>query len=183
MVNVLIADLTPLKVRGIYLGITQLTAAVGLVAGIIMGAAFSTLSTWRLIFWINLPVSVLSGAGIFFCMQLPARIQKGRGRMQDVRGLDWGGAVLLTGSLLGLLYGVTTGGVLEPWGSVRVIAPITIGVFGLGVFAVYELRCVKRPMMQIRLFGDRTVASGFFTAWAHGTIDIALAYYLIFYVS
>ncbi|KAK6075622.1 major facilitator superfamily transporter [Seiridium cupressi] len=50
MVNVLIADLTPIKIRGIYLGITQLTAAVGLVAGIVMGVAFSTVSTWRLIF-------------------------------------------------------------------------------------------------------------------------------------
>jgi hypothetical protein len=93
------------------------------------------------------------------------------------------GVVLLTGSLLGLLYGITAGGVLQPWKSGSIVAPIVIGTLGITAFAVFELRFARKPMIQVRLFGDRTIASGFFSAWAHGVIDIALAYYLILYVS
>jgi MFS family permease len=66
MVYVLRSDLTPLMVRGLYLGVIQLTAALGLVASIMMVAAFWTLSTRRLIFWINFPICVISAAGVFF---------------------------------------------------------------------------------------------------------------------
>lgn len=183
MVNVLITDLTPIKVRGIFLGITQLTAAIGLVVGIVMGAAFSSFSTWRLIFWINIPICAISGAGIFFCIK-PHKPSGTAGTIaEELRQLDVAGVILLTGSMLGLLYGITAGGVLQPWKSGNILAPIIIGSFGIAAFTLYELRIAKKPMIQIHLFTNRTMASGFFTAWAHGAIDIALAYYLILYVS
>ncbi|KAH8649033.1 major facilitator superfamily domain-containing protein [Xylariales sp. PMI_506] len=181
MVNVLVADLTPIAVRGAYLGITQLTAAVGLVAGIVMGAALSTLSTWRLIFWVNLPICVLSALGIFIFIPKPRSLDDKTPLRQSIKSFDLGGVIILAGSLLALLYGVTAGGTLWPWASAQIISSLVIGVVGTGVFAVYETRVAQRPMIEIRLFTDRTVSSGFFTAWAHGVIDIALAYYLILY--
>jgi hypothetical protein len=183
MVNVLIVDLTPLSVRGKYLGVTQLTAAIGLVGGIVMGAAFSTLSTWRLIFWINIPICAVSGAGILFFIRPSAAINNSsESRVDGFKALDVSGIIILTGSLLGLLYGVMAGGTLYPWNSARIIASLVIGALGLVTFTVYELNVAKHPMIQMRLFNDRTVASGFFAAWTHGVMDIALAYYLILYV-
>lgn len=182
MVNVLVSDLTSLKERGIYTGIVQLTAAIGLVTGIILGAVLSE-TLWRLIFYINIPICVVSACGIVFRIRLPEdRIRHSTPLLNRLKTLDLGGVVIISGSILALLLGVTTGGVLYPWTSARVVAPIVVSVVGILGFVKYEATVPALPMIPVRVFKDRTVASGFFTAWAHGVALIALAYYLILYV-
>jgi MFS family permease len=48
MVIVLISALVPLEERGTYVGIISLSGAVGLVSGVVLGAAIAERSTWRL---------------------------------------------------------------------------------------------------------------------------------------
>ena len=183
MVNVLVSDLTSLKDRGIYTGLVQLTAAIGLVTGIVLGAVFAE-TLWRLIFYINIPICLMSACGILFCIRLPSdRKRNSTTLLSRIRTLDVGGVVIISGSMLALLLGVTTGGVLYPWSSARVVTPLVMGALGIAGFVKYEALVPALPMIPIRIFKDRTVASGYFTAWAHGVAVIALAYYLILYVS
>ena len=183
MVNVLVSDLTSLKDRGIYTGVIQLTAAIGLVAGIILGAVFAE-TLWRLIFYINIPICLVSACGILFCIRLPSdRARTSKTLLFRLRKLDMGGVVIISGSLLALLLGVTMGGVLHPWNSAHVVTPLVVGMVGIAGFVKYETTVPALPMIPIRAFKDRTVASGFFTAWAHGVTLMALAYYLVLYVS
>lgn len=48
MVNVLVSDLVPLHDRGTFTGLNNLEGAIGLVSGVVLGAAFAEKSTWRL---------------------------------------------------------------------------------------------------------------------------------------
>jgi MFS family permease len=55
MVELIVCDLVPLKERGVYLGIVLSVAALGVIAGPIVGGAIAE-KDWRWCFFINLPM-------------------------------------------------------------------------------------------------------------------------------
>ncbi|KAF2119538.1 major facilitator superfamily domain-containing protein [Lophiotrema nucula] len=178
MVNVLVSDLVPLHDRGTFAGLNNLAGAVGLVSGVVLGAAFAEKSTWRLIFWINLPICTIAGAGIFLGVRLKTETDSIRSQLHKV---DYLGALLLISSLVSILYGLTGGGILYPWSHARIITALVIGGLGIVLTALYEVKYAPHPMIPPAIFRDRTAVSGYFSAWVHGIVLWALAYYLILY--
>ena len=143
--------------------------------GICVAARFNIVR----IFWINLPLCVPSIAGIYFFINLESEPLSVKDRMKQV---DWIGIAILTTSLILLLFGVTSGGVLYPWKSAAVITSIIIGALGTGIFILYEGRYAKDPMIPLRIFANRTSASAYSTSFFLGFVLWAMQYYLILYV-
>jgi hypothetical protein len=81
-----------------------------------------------------------------------------------------------------LLCGLTTGGTVKPWKSGGVLAPLTIGIVGLGLFIIVEWKGSKHPMVPLRIFSNRTANAGFFGGFIHGLVLWSFAYYLIIFV-
>lgn len=81
-----------------------------------------------------------------------------------------------------LLTGITTGGVLSPWRSAQTLGLLATGVIGIFVFIVYEGCYAKSPFFPLRIFGNRTAASAFFTIFIHGYVVWTLSYFVILYV-
>lgn len=100
-----------------------------------------------------------------------------------MRRADWIGMVILTGSLIALLYGITSGGVLHAWNSGAVIASVAVGLSGTVVFSVYEELWAKEPVIPLRIFKSRTAGSAYVGAFSLGFVLWAMQYYLILYVS
>lgn len=88
----------------------------------------------------------------------------------------------LTASLISLLYGVTSGGVLHPWRSASVISTIVVGTFGCVMFLLYEGFVASEPMIPLRIFSNRTAGSAYFSSFILGFVLWAMQYYLILYV-
>ena len=82
-----------------------------------------------------------------------------------------------------LLFGLTSGGVMSPWKSATTLAPLILGIAGLGIFVIVEWKYAKQPMMPLRIFNNRTANQGFFGSFIHGSVLWAFAYYLIIFVS
>jgi hypothetical protein len=118
--------------------------------------------------------------GIYFFINLESEVLSVKERLKRV---DWGGIVILTGSLISLLFGVTSGGVLSPWDSASVISSIVIGVLGTIVFLFYEWKIAAEPMIPLRIFGNRTAGSAYVSCFVLGFVLWAMQYYLILYVS
>lgn len=97
--------------------------------------------------------------------------------------VDWIGSILLTTSLISLLFGVTSGGVLHSWNSASVITPIIAGVLGTAGFLFYEGKYAVEPMIPLRIFASRTAGAGFLSSFMLGFVLWAMQYYLILYVS
>ncbi|CAG8949011.1 hypothetical protein HYFRA_00002139 [Hymenoscyphus fraxineus] len=176
--SIIITDMVPLRERGKYIGILSLASALGLMSGILMGAAIAGRATWRLIFYINLPLCIPATAGIYFFLHLSAEPLSIR---EKLKRKDWIGITVLTGSLISLLYGVTSGGVLHPWNSVSVILSIAIGVIGVTFFVFYEQKFAKEPMIPLRIFASRTAGVSYLSSFCLGFVLWATQYYLIQY--
>lgn len=88
----------------------------------------------------------------------------------------------MTSSLISLLYGITSGGVLHSWNSAAVITSIVIGTCGTAVFLLYEELFAKEPMIPLRIFKNRSAAAAYVSAFVLGFVLWAMQYYLILYV-
>ena len=100
-----------------------------------------------------------------------------------MKKFDWVGMVMLSGSIIGLMYGVLVGGNTSPWDSAGTLVPLIFGVLGIAGFVVFEGRIPAKPMIPPRIFANRTAASGFLASALHGLIFWATSFYLILYVS
>lgn len=179
LVEVTVTDMTALSERGAFAGIVALAWALGTVLGPIMGGAIAERTTWRWIFYINIPVVVLALLGIWFFLTLKTDTRSIREKLQRI---DIIGIIVFVGSATSFLFGLTAGGVLFPWKSANVIAPMVIGIFGLVGFWFVEEYVAKEPMMPMRVFKDRTALAGYIGTWVHGIILWALIYYAILWV-
>lgn len=72
--------------------------------------------------------------------------------------LDLTGALTATAGLAALIYGVMQSAD-RGWTSVQVVGPAVAGLLLLVVFTVVEARFATQPMMPLRLFRIRGVAS------------------------
>jgi EmrB/QacA subfamily drug resistance transporter len=128
---------------GTWAGFSALTTAFGPIIG---GWLVDTIS-WRLIFFINVPIAIAALA-ITFLHVPESRDRRGTG------GLDWTGTALATSGLGGVIYGLTEGGPLG-WGNPAIIASLAIGTLLLILFVRVEAAS-RAPMMPLGLFGSST---------------------------
>ncbi|KAE8449578.1 hypothetical protein EG329_007908 [Mollisiaceae sp. DMI_Dod_QoI] len=133
--GVIVSDMTTLRERPKFMSFIAFAWAFGTNTGVPIGGAIGEFSTWRWVFWINIPICVISIAGLIFALHLHQEISSLRSKLARIDYL--GIAVFVAGTTL-LLYGLTTGGTTSPWRSAAVIAPLVIGIVGLGVFVIVE---------------------------------------------
>ena len=146
-----------------------------------LGDGMSTLISglMKRIFYINIPVVVIVVLGIYFFLKL--RVDNSSIR-EKIKRVDYIGIIIFVGSSTSFLFGLTAGGVLFPWNSGNVLAPLIIGIFGWVGFWAYEDYGAKEPMMPMRIFKERTAFAGYIGTWVHGIILWSLIYYLLLWV-
>ncbi|SDU46147.1 DHA2 family efflux MFS transporter permease subunit [Jiangella alkaliphila] len=130
---------------GIWGGVTGLGVALGPLVG---GAVVEGLS-WNAIFWLNVPIGLLSLPLVLTV--LPESF--GRRVRIDLVGVGLASAGLLA-VVLGIVRAESAG-----WGSAQIVATLAAGVALLGMFVAWERRTAD-PLLSLGLFRDR----GFSTA-------------------
>jgi EmrB/QacA subfamily drug resistance transporter len=149
------------KALGLFSGITGLAV----LAGPVVGGAIVRGLAWQWIFWINLPVALLVAWFAYFIVP--------DGKPGTMR-LDIRGAVLMTASLLALVWGLVHGN-QAGWTSAGVLAPLVAGVvLGAGFVASQRFRAWD-AMIPPRLFRSPVLGAGLgvallLTASLYGTL-------------
>jgi EmrB/QacA subfamily drug resistance transporter len=115
-------------------------------AGPLLGGWLISAVSWRLVFFINLPLAVV-------VLAIAARHVPETKAPGPVPSLDVRGAVAISGALAGITYGLI-GASSSGWGSVSVLVPLLLGLVLLCVFVLVEDR-EKQPMLPLSVFRSR----------------------------
>jgi EmrB/QacA subfamily drug resistance transporter len=150
--------------RGRALGIFSGVTGLAVLSGPVVGGAIVEGIAWQWIFWLNIPIGLLTIALV------SGRIRESfaPGTSLDIRGL-----VLVTGAALGVVWGLVRGN-SAGWSSPEVVAALATGLVLAVAFVVSELGA-REPMVPIRFFRYPAFASGnaatfFYTASLYGTL-------------
>ncbi|KAK9415790.1 putative General substrate transporter [Seiridium unicorne] len=157
MINIVLTDLVPLRERGKYMGIVQMVSAVGAALGPFLGGILTDRSTWRWVFYINVPIGGTSLVALFFVLHLakppPSPLKEKLAR------IDFAGNAIFIASTVSVLIGVTWGGTVYEWKSAQVIVPLVMGFVGLALFVTYEFVWAKHPSLPRGAILERTAAT------------------------
>ena len=131
----LVADGWPEGRRGVPLGVVGAVQELGSVLGPLYGAVIVEHSTWRTIFWINLPLALLLGSAFVLTRDPGSQRRRRTGRVDMVGAvlflLAAGAGALALVQPSALASDPTWGQLYSPLGSGALTMPITLIAFGL----------------------------------------------------
>jgi EmrB/QacA subfamily drug resistance transporter len=144
-----VGSIVPPRDRGRYQGLIGAVFASASIIGPALGGFIVDNTTWRWIFYVNLPVGGL--ALLVISLTMPRRAP------HTDHSIDWLGAVLLALGSTAFLLGLVWGGRQYAWGSPEVLLAVISAAVLFAVFAAYERR-VRDPILPFDLMRNRTVA-------------------------
>jgi EmrB/QacA subfamily drug resistance transporter len=161
----IIGDIFSPSERGKYLGFFGAVFGVAILIGPAIGGLLTDLASWRLVFFVNVPVAVV--AVVLVWRYLP-QYHLGGDRVK----IDYLGAALFTAALVPILVGLTNKQSAE-WADPGVGGLLLLGAIFLAAFVFVESR-VEEPIVPLSLFRIRSfsvsvvaiflAAFGFFAA-------------------
>ncbi|MEV0450256.1 MFS transporter [Streptomyces sp. NPDC050600] len=137
----------PARTRAV--GTWTAVGAAGGAAGGFVGGVLVDLLSWRWVLLINVPI----GALVLLC----AGLWLTESRVGGGTRLDLPGAVLVTGGLATLAYGIVQTEE-SGWGAPETLLPLAAGALVLALFLWWETRATA-PLMPLRIFRTRAVSA------------------------
>ncbi|QQE81219.1 MFS transporter [Alicyclobacillus sp. SO9] len=166
----IIGDLFSGEERGRMQGLFSSVWGIAGILGPLLGGFFVDYGSWRWIFYINVPIGIISLTLVW--MYLHETFER---RQHKV---DYLGAALFTVSISSLLYALLNGG--KPhyaWTSPTVFGLFAAAVLGLILFFVVESRA-REPILPLSLFKMRIIAVSNLASFLASAVLIATQVYL-----
>jgi MFS family permease len=178
--NIIVSDLCPLRKRGQYMAVILAIFGIGLAIGPFVGGAIAQNSSWRWVFYMNLPIGGLS-LGIMFLFLRVGSVNEGS-LMDRLRRIDVVGNGILMAGTTAILYALSYAGSIYPWSSWHTLVPMLMGLLGIGLFAWFELSGIPaEPVMPARLFKHRTSIVVFVNTFLNSVIYFWSLYFIPVY--
>jgi EmrB/QacA subfamily drug resistance transporter len=169
----IVSDAFPAAERGRAFGLISIVWGVGSVAGIFVGGTILTITSWRWIFWINLPIGVVSTA-------LGAWVLRESVTPNPKDTFDFPAAILFTAGLVTILYGITEG-ILFGWTSLGTVGPVLAGLPLLVGFYFWERYGSRDPILPLSLFDNPMFSLSLLTSILQGVALFATNFLLMAY--
>ncbi|HYZ82269.1 MAG TPA: MFS transporter [Solirubrobacteraceae bacterium] len=131
------------------LGVWSAIAAGGSAVGLLVGGALTDLASWRWVFFVNLPVGIIT---FLLALRFVAESRVDLAR----RSLDLAGAFTVTSGLVVLVYAIVKAQAYG-WGSARTLGLGAVALALLAAFVAIERRS-KAPLMRLSIFRVRSLA-------------------------
>jgi EmrB/QacA subfamily drug resistance transporter len=139
----IVTEVFPASERGKALGIIGAVVSLGIALGPSVGGLLISLSDWRMIFLVNVPIGIF--ASFVVIRNIPDhRVTTAR------QTFDWTGAVIMTLTLVCFSIGMTTGQ-NQGFTAASTVGLLAIAGVGLVGFLALEMR-LNQPMLDLKLF-------------------------------
>ncbi|KAI1500227.1 permease of the major facilitator superfamily [Biscogniauxia marginata] len=175
--QLIVSDVVPLRERGKYQGILGAVVAIANGIGPVIGGSLSSISkdSWRWIFRLNLPLTVLTTSCVVFFM--PLKKVEGNWRLK-LGAVDFIGVGLALVGTTVLLLGLTWGGAEYPWESTHVIATLVIGIIVCVAFVLWQWKGPRYPLVPLHIFKSKLVNGACLTMAINGWNFVVQVYYI-----
>ncbi|GIC94831.1 putative MFS drug transporter [Aspergillus udagawae] len=177
--QMIVSDVVPLRERGKYQGILGAVVALSNGIGPVIGGALASASiendSWRWIFRLNLPLTVLTTLCVFFFM--PLRKVSGAWTVK-LAAVDFVGAALALGGTAVLLLGLNWGGGEYAWASAHVVSTLVVGVAVCVAFVLWQWKGAAFPLVPMHIFRSRIVNGACLTMFVNGWNFLVQVYYI-----
>jgi EmrB/QacA subfamily drug resistance transporter len=169
----IITNAFPPTERGKAIGTWAGVSAIALAAGPLIGGWLTEDFTWRVIFFINLPVAAVAIAVTLFATH------ESRDETASQK-VDFPGIAALTIGLTALVLALVEGNAWG-WGSTRIIGLLIAAVTGLTAFIAIERRSAA-PIVDFSFFRSRSFVGANVVAFAVSYAMFAMLFFLALYM-
>src|SRR4051794_37593785 len=141
--QLMMADAAGPSRMGRVMSIVAVPAMLAPILGPAIGGVIVDNTTWRWIFFVNVPIGVVA---VVAALRVLPKSAPGRADPLDVRGL-----VLMALGVPLLTYGLAEVATAGEFGAPKVLVPCIAGIAFIGAFAVHALR-TRYPLLDLRLY-------------------------------
>jgi MFS family permease len=164
----LIGDIYTLRERAKVQGYVASVWGISSVVGPTVGGAFSQLLSWRLIFWVNVPLCLVAA---LMLRRFEEKVERGGVKV------DYRGAVLLTLATTMVVLGLLESGQAWAWESWQTPAVFGGALLLLVAFVLVERR-VPEPVLPLWVFRSRVLVVTSSLSFLVGALLLGLSTYV-----
>ncbi|NRD77631.1 MFS transporter [Bacillus sp. BRMEA1] len=166
-------DLFPPEKRGKMGGMFGAVFGLSSIFGPLIGAYLTDHISWHWIFYINLPLGILSLIFIVLSYKESAIHQK--------QSIDWWGALTLIGAVVCLMFALELGGQKYDWNSINILS-LFAGFAVLFVIFLFIETKAKDPIISFAMFKNRLFAGSTIVGLFYGAAFMATTVYIPIFV-
>ncbi|RAK99185.1 MFS general substrate transporter [Aspergillus ibericus CBS 121593] len=168
MVPIVTAEMVSPDRYALYNSFISLAIAISFLLGPLIGGAISDSTTWRWIFYINLPVGAIGI--VLICLTMPAAFPDvskpttlwSAPRSVNLRGkVDYAGFFILLVACILLIVAIEEAGVSFAWDSALVIVFLVLSIVLFGAFVVWEWQLYRTKSTRESVFPWQFVKNRF----------------------
>ncbi|MFC5649588.1 MDR family MFS transporter [Paenibacillus solisilvae] len=157
------------KIQGFFSSVFGISSILGPLAG----GLIVQYTHWSWIFWINVPLGILSIIGIILFLNEGVEKQK--------RSIDYAGSGLFFVSITSLMIVLIQGGVKWSWTSPQIGALLLVFALGAVFFFKWEQKALE-PMMPLDIWKNRFIATANAATFTSGALVIGISSFLPTYM-
>ncbi|WP_292320338.1 MFS transporter [Caldisphaera sp.] len=169
----IITETYPANMRGRAFGIWSFAVYLGTTIGPVIGGLIVSVTTWRYIFFVTVPLSLIGYILSIIYLKEP--------EIRSSIKMDYVGSILLISSLLSIIYGITYGSFIG-WNSFSIFISL-VGLIIFGLFILYENHYKELSILDVSLLKNNIMfTAGNMAALLNYTGYFYLSFFISFYM-
>ncbi|KAK9449703.1 major facilitator superfamily domain-containing protein [Limtongia smithiae] len=177
--TIILSDMVPFRLRGIYQSALNFCWGFGSISGASCAGLIADAYGWRYVFIFQLPIFLISIiVGYLYIIDPP---YAGTPGTKSIQNIDFGGSVTLVLGLSALLACLSMGGNEYTWTDMKVVGFGVAAVVLLTSFLLVEGFVAHMPVMPLRILRGRLPVSSLVTTFATGIANNSQLFMLPLY--